>query len=141
MSGFPVLQVTRVGLTADGQPLPPPSYAPLAQTNDQGSSAAASITKEVATGTATQTANDQMGRLGTFGRALSSSAMGSIMRYQQKTPPPASTPAAASTPDATAGVLLESQTQALGFSIAPVEAAALEVPVGYKAISSPLQNK
>ena len=135
MSGFPVLQVTRVGLTADGQPLPPPSSAPLAHTNDQGSSAAASMTKEVATGTAAQTASDQMGRLGTFGRALSGSTMGSLMHHTQK-----AAPSAAATPDATAGVLLEMQTQSSGFSIAPVEAAVFEVPTGYKAVASPMSK-
>ena len=31
MSGLPVLQVTRVGVSTDGQPLPPPSTAPLPQ--------------------------------------------------------------------------------------------------------------
>ena len=136
MSGYPVLQVMRVGFTADGKPLPPPSSAPLTQSSDQGSSTAASITKEVATGTAAQTASDQMGRLGTFGRALSGSTMGSLMHHTQK-----AAPSAAGTPDAAAGVLLEMQTQTSAFSIAPVDTAALEVPAGYKAVSSPMNSK
>ena len=141
MSGFPVLQVTRVGLTADGQPLPAPSAAPLTHTNDQGSSTAASMTKEVAAGTATQTAGDQMARLGTFGRALSGSTMGSLMRHTQKASPSTATSSTAGTPDATAGVLLEMQTQSSGFSIAPVETAAFEVPAGYKSVTSPMNSK
>ena len=141
MSGFPVLQVTRVGLTADGQPLPAPSAAPLTHNNDQGSSTAASISKEVATGTATQTAGDQMARLGTFGRALSGSTMGSLMHHTQKNSAPTATSSAAGTPDATAGVLLEMQMQSSGFSIAPVEPTVFEVPAGYKAVTSPMNSK
>lgn len=142
MSGFPVLQVTRVGLTVDGQPLPPPSAAPLTQKDKDGeSSAAASITKEIATGTATQTANDQIARLGTFGRALSGSAMGSLMHHPKKTTQTVSTPSSTGTPDPTAAVLLESLTRASGFSVAPVEATALEVPAGYKQTAAPHQSR
>jgi hypothetical protein len=141
MSGFPVLQVTRVGLTADGKPLPAPSTAPLAQNNDQGGSTAAAITKEVAAGTATQTANDEMAHLGTFGRALSGSAMGSMMHHKPKATPAAGTTAATTAPDPTAGVLLEMQTQTSGFSIAPVETTSLDVPAGYKVVPSPFHSK
>src|SRR6202041_3539358 len=47
MSGLPVLQVTRVGVTPDGQPLAAPSTAPLAQSQKAGSTAG-SVTQEVA---------------------------------------------------------------------------------------------
>ncbi len=142
MSGFPVLQVTRVGMTADGQPLPAPSTTPLPPAQDHGS-VAGSVTQEVATSTATQTADNQIAKLGTFGRALSGSSMGALMRHAQKSSAPSAAPAAPPTAAdaATAGVLMESQTQTSGFSTASVDAGSFEVPAGYKAVKSPMEQK
>ena len=141
MSGLPVLQVTRVGMTADGQPLPAPSVAALPASQGQETTAAA-VTKEVAVGTATQTADNQIARLGTFGRALSGSSMGALMRHapsHSATPAPAANSTGVDA--ATAGVLLESQTQTSGFTTAQVDTAGFTVPAGYKLIASPLEHK
>ncbi|GAA3765474.1 hypothetical protein GCM10022270_26610 [Terriglobus aquaticus] len=140
MTGFPVLQVTRVGFTANGEPLPPPSAVPLAHNENQGSSEAASIAKETATATATQTASDQMSKLGTFGRALSGATMGSLLHHTQKASPAAGK-SGSGTADAAAAVLMEAQTQASSFSVAPVELSGFDVPTGYKAVSSPLNSR
>ena len=138
MSGLPVLQVTRVGVTADGQPLPPPSVAALPASQNHGSTTGA-VGQEVATGTATQEAGSQISRLGTFGRALSSSSMGALMHHA---PSPGSTPSQApAAASATDGVLLESQTQTSGFSQAPVDANIFQIPPGYKAVASPMDHK
>ena len=138
MSGLPVLQVTRVGVTADGQPLPPPSVAALPPSQNHGSTTGA-VGQEATTNTATQEAGSQTSRLGTFGRALSSSSMGSLMhRAPSPGSAPSQAPAAAS---ATDGVLLESQTQTSGFSQAPVDANAFQIPTGYKAVASPMDHK
>ncbi len=111
MSGIPVLQVTRVGMTTDGQPLPAPSTAPLAP-SQKASSTAGSVTEEVAAGTATQEAGSQMGRLGTFGRALSGSSMSALMHHAPSTGSPSGQAAGGSGVNAAnAGVLLESQTE------------------------------
>jgi hypothetical protein len=141
MSGLPVLQVTRVGMTPDGQPLAAPSVAPLpqSQTQNQGS-AAGSVTKEVAAGTATQEANSQMGHLGTFGRALGGSSMSALMHHAPSTTPPPSQ-AASGTNAATAGVLLESQTETSGFSAAAVNPSGFQIPAGYKQVASPMAHK
>jgi hypothetical protein len=139
VSGLPVLQVTRVGLTTDGQPLPAASVAPLPQSQNHGSTAGA-IAQETATGTATQTAGSQISRLGTFGRALGGSSMGALMHHAPSTTP-APTPAASATDAATAGVLLENQTQLAGFSTASVDPAAFQIPAGYKAVASPMDHK
>jgi hypothetical protein len=136
MNEFPVLQVTRVGVSADGQPLPAPSVAPMAQTKSGGSGAGA-VTGEVATNTGTQVASDQIGKLGSFGRALGGSSMGALMRHKPSSS--TSTPApAASDNAATAGVLLESQTETGNFSIAPVDQSNFEIPAGYKQVTSPM---
>ena len=141
MSGLPVLQVTRVGVTADGQPLPPPSSAPLAQSQNQGSTAG-SVTQEVAAGTATQEAGSQISRLGTFGRALGGSSMGALMHHAPSTASAPSQAVGGTGADAaTAGVLLESQTQISGFSEVVVDTSGFQIPAGYKAVASPMEHK
>jgi hypothetical protein len=140
VSGLPVLQVTRVGMTVDGQPLPAPSVAPLPQTQNQNHGATAGdMGKEVAAGTATQEAGSQISRMGTFGRALGGSSMGALLGHtSSKSAPPAQ---AANTDPATAGVLMESQTETSGFSVAAVDTNSFQVPAGYKLVASPLAHK
>jgi hypothetical protein len=136
VSGMPVLQVTRVGMTLDGQPLAAPSVAPLPQSQGTGGgSVAGSMGKEVATGTATQEAGSQLSRLGTFGRALGGSSMGALMHHA----PAASAPA--NVDPATAGVMMESETATSGFSVAPVDTSSFQIPAGYKLVTSPLEHK
>jgi hypothetical protein len=136
MSGLPVLQVTRVGVSADGQPLPAPSVAPVAH-NQGGGAGTGTVTREIATDTGTQTASDQIGKLGSFGRALGGSSMGALMRHKPSSS--TSTPApAASDNAATAGVLLESQTETGNFSTAAVDQSSFEIPAGYKQVTSPM---
>jgi hypothetical protein len=48
---------------------------------------------------------------------------------------------AASSDPATAGVMLESQTETSGFSVAPVDTSSFQIPAGYKAVTSPLEHK
>ncbi len=139
--GLPVLQVTRVGMTVNGQPLPAPSVAPLpAQSQNQNhGSTAGEMGKEVAVGTATQEAGNGISRLGGFGRALGGSSMGSLLGHV-----PSSKPAASSAPNsdpATAGILMENQTETSGFSVAAVDTNNFQVPAGYKLVASPLAHK
>jgi hypothetical protein len=137
LQGFPVLQVTRVGISPDGKPLPAPSVAPVASTQGSGSGSGA-VAREVATDTGTQTANNEVGKLGTFGRALGSSSLGAFMRHKPShaDSAPAAAPSSGS-PDA-AGVLLESQTSIDHFSQTAVDATNLGVPAGYKQVTSPM---
>ena len=131
MTGIEVLQVTRVGLTTDGQPLPPPSAASLPPVDNHGSTDAATPDTK---GTADQSQGSSMSRLGSFGRALSSSAMGGMVHHTNS-----NTPAAGPGSDAaTAGVLLENQTQTFGFSEAPVADGLFQIPAGYKEVTSPM---
>jgi hypothetical protein len=137
--GMPVLQVTRVGMTIDGQPLAAPSVAPLPQSQSQGQgSTSAEVGKEVATGTATEEAGSQLSRLGTFGRALGGSTMGALMRHTPSSTGPSQ---AANSDPATAAVMLESQSETSGFSAAPVDTSSFQIPAGYKAVTSPLEHK
>jgi hypothetical protein len=139
VSGLPVLQVTRVGMTVNGQPLPAPSVAPLPQSQDQNhSSAAGDAGKQVAVGTATQEAGSQMAKLGTFGRALGGSSMGALLGHAPSKPAPSS---ASNADPATAGVLMENQTETSGFSVAAVDTNSFQIPAGYKLVASPLAHK
>ena len=127
MSGLPVLQVTRVGVSPDGQPLPAPSVAPLAEDQKQGSSADGS----------TQSTSDKTSKFGSFGRALGSA----LMRPKS---PASSDPGTATGKEnngAAAGVLIESQTQLFGFSTVPVDGGSFQIPPGYKQVTSPMQRK
>jgi hypothetical protein len=138
MSGLPVLQVTRVGVSTDGQPLPAPSVAPMAHSSDGGANAG-KVTGEVATDTGTQVASDQIGKLGSFGRALGGSSMGALMRHKPSSSSNSVAPPSNSSGDAaTAGVLLESQTEIGNFSTGPVDQSSFEIPAGYKQVTSPM---
>jgi hypothetical protein len=136
MSGFPVLQVTRVGVSTDGQPLPAPSVAPVSNNQSNGASAG-TVAGEIATDTTTQAANNEVGKLGTFGRALGSSTMGAFMRHK---PQPKTEPTTTSGSAEAAGVLLESQTSIDHFSTSPVDSSVFGVPAGYKEVNSPMQK-
>jgi hypothetical protein len=140
VSGYPVLQVTRVGMTLNGQPLPAPSVAPLPQSQNQNQgSTAGGVGKEVATGTATQEAGSQLSRLGGFGRALGNSSMGAMLGHVPSKTAPAGN--ATATDPATAGVLMESQTETSGFSVAPVDTNSFQIPAGYKLVNPPQVHK
>ena len=136
VQGFPILQVTRVGVSTDGQPLAAPSVAPLTKSPND-SSTAGNVTREIATDTGTQTASNEMGKLGTFGRALGGSSLGAFMRHK---PSGSSKPSASPSPDssANANVLLESQTETKGFSTSPVDLTSFQVPAGYRQVTSPM---
>jgi hypothetical protein len=135
MNGVPVLQVTRVGISPDGKPLAAPSAAPIAQTRN-GHSQAGAIGTEVATETGADEASSQIGKLGTFGRALGNSSMGALMRHKPSSPPkPSSTAPDSST---ASNVLLESQTEMSNFSTAPVDLNSFQIAPGYKQVTSPM---
>ena len=97
MSGLPVLQVTRIGVSPDGQPLPAPSVAPLAEDQKQGSSADSGI----------QSTNDKPSKFGGFGKALGSA----LTRQKSPAPSESGTATRKNGNGAAASILLESQTQ------------------------------
>lgn len=136
MSGVPVLQVTRVGISPDGKPLAAPSVAPVAQ-NKNGNSQAGKIGTEIATETGADEASSQIGKLGTFGRALGYSSMGAMMRHKPSGSAKTASPAAPENSGA-ANVLLESQSEMANFSTAPVDPTSFQVPAGYKQVTSPM---
>ncbi|MEO6924731.1 MAG: hypothetical protein ABI142_12965, partial [Bryocella sp.] len=137
LSGLPVLQITRVGLSADGQPLPAPSVTPLPQSKSSNNQAG-DITRDIATNTGTDVASSQISRLGSFGRALGGASLGALSRHKSSARNATPADASGTSNPATAGVLIESETRLGSFSSAPANMSSFEIPAGYKQVKSPM---
>ena len=119
LKGVPVLQVMRMGTTANGEPLPAASEAPLPQSNSPEMPSAGQMAKDSATSAITSSLG--LGGLGGFGR-------------KKKAADPA--PAANADAQTTQGpaVLVESNTQTSDFSQAAADASKFAIPAGYKQV-------
>jgi hypothetical protein len=119
LKGMPVLQIMRMGTTANGAPLPAASEAPLP------AGPATPTAGQVAKQSATSAVMNSMpfGGLGGFGRK----------KKQEDTPPPA----AASSNTPAVAVLIESTTQYASVSKAPVDSSRFAVPSGYAQVPPP----
>jgi predicted acylesterase/phospholipase RssA len=123
MTGIPVIQVMRMGMTANGEPLPPPSAdttpAPSADGNNQSSDSQKS---------------------GGLGRALGG-GFGSLMRHKSnQTSQSSDTSNAQNGGGNQPGVLLETSTHRSNFSSGAVDTTSFEVPAGYKQVESPMNR-
>jgi hypothetical protein len=124
LDGVPVMQVMRMGSTANGQPLPAASEAPLPPDQSPAMPSAGDVAKQSAASILTS----HLGGLGGFGRK------------KKQDPPPADQTASqngdqsGNTAQPTAAILMESQTTVSSFSSAPVDASHFEVPAGFKQI-------
>ncbi len=164
VKGVPVLQVMRMGMTANGQPIPAASEVPLPANSSTGghSETGNTVGSEVAKSganaaqqtAAQETASRVRGALGSnLGSAIGGfGGFGGFGKKKKKDSgqdsPTTSTPGATSgSSDSTAtassaaqtqaaGVLLESTTEIGKFS-REVDPAALQVPAGYKQIAAP----
>jgi hypothetical protein len=141
LKGTRVMEVTSMGGAASGPGVTPPT-AQAAPPPAAGTSSGA-VAGQVATDTAAQTAAGEASRMGVFGNALGSSALGAFHRKKAATPPPAD-PAAATaatttangTPATNSGVLMTTTTQKSNFSQAEVPSTAFVVPAGFKKVES-----
>jgi hypothetical protein len=135
IKGTRILEVMSMGGDAPAQPGgAAPAAAPAQQ--QQGS-----VAGQVASDTATQTASSESSKLGTFGSALSNSALSAFHR-KKATPPPAQPAAAPATPGTTPGTqhvtMMETTNSMTNFSEEPVPASAFQIPAGYKQVQSPM---
>jgi hypothetical protein len=124
IQGTRVMEVTRMGGSANGAGAPPDSA--------QGSTPPANTTPTSST--------PSVG--GLLGSALGGSALGG---FHRKKPAPAdtnnsTTPAADGSQTASSAVLMETTTQKSNFSGASVPSSAFEVPGGYKKVETPMYN-
>jgi len=139
LKGTRVMEVTRMGGSGTGPGVTQNSTQTATATAP--ASGTDNVAGQVATDTATQTAAGEVGKLGVFGNALGSSALGAFRRKKAATPAPA--PAAATTtanPDGTqtaSAVLMETTTQKTNFSQQTVPSSAFAVPAGFKKVESP----
>ncbi|HYP04815.1 MAG TPA: hypothetical protein VER03_01165 [Bryobacteraceae bacterium] len=140
LDGVPVLQVIRVGGTGVSGA---PQDGSAATAQPQEPQAPPPTAGDVAGSAATGAAASRMGRLGGlaggigggfggFGRKKKEAEQPAA-QAQQQTPPPAAQPQQASggTPP---GTLMELTTELTAFSSAPVDAARLSVPAGFKQV-------
>ncbi len=142
LKGTRVMEVTRMGGSGTG-PGAAQNTAPAAPASPPPSGSG-SVAGQVATETAAQTAAGEAGRMGVFGSALGSSALGAFHKKKAATPPPAAAPAPTTTAATADGaqttnsaVLMETTTQKSNFSQATVPSTAFVVPAGFKQVESP----
>lgn len=129
VKGVPVLQVMRMGSTADGKPLPAASEAPLPKSSTPVMPSAGDVAQQSATSVIASKLGG-FGGLGGFGK-----------KKKAETPPPtddSTNPQQAQ--DAAANVLIESNTTMGGFSSEAVDPGRFEVPAGYKEVSTKVQQ-
>jgi hypothetical protein len=143
LKGTRVMEVTRMGGSGTG-PGVTQNTAQAAPTAAPANSSGA-VAGQVATDTAAQTAAGESSRLGVFGNALGSSALGAFHKKKAATPPPAdssttttTTSTANGTQTTTSAVLMETTTQKSNFSQAAVPSTAFLVPAGFKKVESPV---
>lgn len=141
LKGTRVMEVTRMGGsgTGPGAAQNTAQAAPAPPATGSGS-----VAGQAATDTAAQTAAGEAGRMGVFGSALGSSALGAFHKKKAATPPPAAAPAPTTTTatadgtQTTAGaILMETTTQKSNFSQETVPSTAFLVPAGFKKVESP----
>jgi hypothetical protein len=145
LKGMPVLTVTRVGATADGQPLPSAAEAPLPPSKDPEMPNMGQLAGEAAASTATHEAQSQLGSAGALGRiaggALGGGLGGFGRKKKQEQPQAQQQPSDAKGQQALASVLMEAQTEKQGFSSASVDNSVFNVPAGYKQVESEMLRR
>ncbi len=119
IQGVPVLQVTRIGTTINGQPLPAASEAPLPPDSSPSMPSAGDVAKQ----SAVSALSSRLGGLGGFG---------GFGHKKQPDPPPSTQDS--TTPPPTSAVLMESQSRSSNFSSEAVDPVHFEVPAGYKEV-------
>jgi hypothetical protein len=123
MSGIPVLQIVRMGMTANGEPLPPPSADP----------------SQMATADANKQ-SDSGQKSGGLRGAFGGGGFGSLMRHKSGQNSETGDTSNAQNGGGQPGVLLETSTRRSNFSSGAVDTTSFEVPAGYKQIESPMNR-
>ncbi|MGI8771350.1 MAG: hypothetical protein ACR2JE_07925 [Acidobacteriaceae bacterium] len=146
LKGVPVLQVMRMGSTANGQPLPAASEGPLPASNGPAMPSGGDVAQQTATSIVAS-------KLGGFGSALGGGGFGGFGHKKKAADTAQSETAAANGAGAAANagaenaqgqpaapaasVLIESSTTLGDFSTAPVDGSHFQVPAGYQQVTAP----
>ena len=125
LDGVPVMQVMRMGMTTNGQPLPAASEAPLPADQSPQMPSAGDVAKQSAASMITS----HFG-LGGFGKKKQNDQPQQAQSNNQNgnTPPP------------TSAILMESQTTVSNFSSGPVDSSHFDVPGGFKQVQAPMEK-
>ncbi|GAC1359670.1 MAG: hypothetical protein NVSMB3_07250 [Acidobacteriaceae bacterium] len=118
LKGLPVLQVMRMGTTANGVPLPAASEAALPASNSSAMPSAGDVAQDAVTSAIAS-------KLGSFG-------MGGFGRKKKAVEAAPAADANAAGSAAAAAVLVESNTTMAAFSRAAVDDSVFAVPAGYR---------
>jgi hypothetical protein len=139
LQGTRVMEVTSMGGSGSG-----PGVVQASAQSAPPAPSGNSVAGQVATDTAAQTAAGEASRLGVFGNALGSSALGAFHKKKAATPPPAAAPAATATTPASTGTqttssatLMEMTVQKQNFSQEAVASSAFQVPAGFTKVETP----
>ena len=126
IDGVPIMQIMRMGTTANGQPLPAASEAPLPPDSSPAMPSAGDAAKQSAASMLTSHIP-----FGGFGH-----------KKQQNDQPPANQNAnqQGTSQQPTSAILMESQTTITNFSSAPVDDAHFALPAGFKEVQPQVQN-
>jgi hypothetical protein len=129
LKGIPVEQVMRMGATANGEPLPAASEAPLPPTPSAPPPPSAG---DVAQQSASSAIASKLGGFGIGG-------FGGFGHKKQQAPPPPADDDSSTTQQAppTATVLMESTTQLTEFSSAPIDSGKFAIPAGFTQVQPP----
>jgi len=145
LKGTRVMEVTSMGGAGSGPGVTPAQNAGQTAPAPASGNGSGAVAGQVATDTAAQTAAGEASRLGVFGNALGSSALGAFHKKKAATPPPAdpaaataTTPAANGTQPTNSAVLMTTTTQKSNFSQAELPSTAFLVPAGFKQVESPV---
>ena len=127
LKGVPILQVMRMGTTANGQPLPAASEAPLPASNAPAMPSVGDVAQQTTTSVLASKLGG-FGGLGGFGHK----------KKPADAAQPQTTDASATKPaDPASSVLIESSTTLSDFSSAPVDGSHFQVPAGYQQVTPP----
>jgi hypothetical protein len=129
LKGVPILQVMRMGMTSNGQPLPAASEAPLPASNGPAMPTAGDVAQQTATSAVTSS-------LGGLGSALGGFGGFGHKKKAADPAPAADAPSTGSATDPASSVLIESSTTLSDFSSAPVDGSHFQVPAGYQQVTA-----
>jgi len=127
LKGVPVMQIMRMGTSLDGKPLPAASEAPLPPDNSPAMPSGGDVAKQ---GMASAISS----KLGGFG-------LGGFGKKKKEEQPAADPNAGqnAAQAQATAAILMETQTTTSSFSSEPVDGSHFDVPAGFKQVETKMR--
>jgi hypothetical protein len=150
MKGIPIEQITRIGMSANGAPLPAASEAPLPADSGPQMPSAGDVAKQSAENVTDQTEENQSNRLTSKLSGYGIGGLGGFhgfsgFGHRKKNPPPsddaaAQAPATAQQGQTATAVLMEFQTIRGSFSTAPIDGSKFAVPAGFVKIEQTMMQ-